>query len=140
MDLKSYDINKLTTIWKTSTDKPELQKTIGLLLKEKSLSNQEYSKEYLFGLNQIEKRALEIFFIPGTESFKKYGSNVTVDLSLDDNEFEILLTNRNPNSVQNTYGQLKTKVLVKKELTEEQISELAKTGVNTNDILKVETK
>jgi hypothetical protein len=106
MDLKSYDIDKLATIWKASTDKPELQKTIELLLKEKSLSNQQYSKEYLFGLNQIEQRALEIFFIPGTESFKKFGSNVTLDLSLNDNEYAELLTNRNPDSRQNTYGQL----------------------------------
>jgi len=71
------------------------------------------------------------------QTLLKYGSNVTVDLLLNDSDREELLKNYSANPPINTSRQLRAKALVKDKLNEDQISRLENIGFHTNEILEV---
>lgn len=137
MELKTLDLNGLTILWQASGGNPELKALIESELKMRIEVNRNFSREYLFKVSKIQNHAITVTFIPTTESFNEYGANVTVDLLLDDSEFEELIKNYSSNTPINTSGQLRAKVLVKDKLTEQQISRLENIGFHTNEILEV---
>lgn len=137
MNLQNLDIHRLSILWQASGGNPQLKRLIEIELQKRVVTNTNFSREYLFKVSKIQNHAITIIFIPTTESFNEYGDNVTVDLLLDDSEFEELIKNYSSNPPINTSGQLRAKVLVKDKLTEQQISRLENIGFHTNEILEV---
>ncbi len=99
--------------------------------------NKKISKEYLYELSIIKSHAIGITFIPDSLGCKIYGSNIVVDLDLDDSEFEILTKNYFSKPPINTYGKIRAKALVKDKLTNEQIERLNNEGFDTEDIFEI---
>jgi len=137
MDLKTFDLNGLTILWQASGGNPQLKALIESELKIRTETNTNFSREYLFKVSKVQNHAITISFIPTTDSYNEYGANVTIDLLLTDSEMEELLKNYSSNPPINTSGQLRAKVLVKDNMTEDQINRLEEIGFHTNDILEV---
>lgn len=137
MELKTFDLNRLTILWQASGGNPELKALIESELKIRTEGNTKFSREYLFKISKIQKHAITISFIPTTDSYNEYGANLTIDLLLSDSEIEELLKNYSENPPINSSGQLRAKALVKDKLNEDQVSRLENIGFQTNEILEV---
>lgn len=96
-----------------------------------------FSKEYLFELDKIKNHAIGITFRAGSLSSKLYGSDIVIDLILDDSEFESLTRNYLSKPTINTYGRLRANALVEDRLTEDQIERLKSEGFFTDDIFEI---
>ena len=137
MNIAEFDIHKLTIIWQASDGNQEIKGLIENELQKRIATNKNFSREYLFKVSKIQNHAITISFIPTTDSYNEYGANVTIDLLLNDSEFEELFKNYSATPPMNTSGQLRAKALVKDKLTEDQISRLENIGFHTNEILEV---
>jgi hypothetical protein len=137
MDLKTFDLNGLTILWQASGGNPQLKALIESELKIRTDTNTNFSREYLFKVSKVQNHAITISFIPTTDSYNVYGANVTIDLLLNDSDMKELLKNYSANPPINTNGQLRAKLLVKDNLTEDNIKRLEEIGFHTNEILEV---
>lgn len=137
MNIAEFDIHKLTIIWQASDGNQELKGLIENELQKRVATNKNFSREYLFKVSKIQNHAITISFIPTTDSYNHYGANVTIDLLLNDSEFEELTKNYSSNPPINTSGQLRANALVKDKLNEDQISRLENIGFHTTEILEV---
>lgn len=137
MNLQDLDVHRLTILWQASGGNPELKALIENELQKRIATNKNFSREYLFRVSKIQNHAITISFIPTTNSHNDYGANVTIDLLLNDSEFEELIKNYSSDPPINTSGQLRAKALVKDKLTEEEMLRLENIGFHTNEILEV---
>ena len=138
MDLKKYNLQKLTTLWQSSDSNIELKNQIENELKIKIQNNKIFSKEYLFvDASKMQKHPITVEFIPTTNAYKFYGANVTIDLLLSDAEMIELLKNRATKPPLKTSGQIKARALVIDNMTKEQITQLEKVGFHTTEILRI---
>ena len=137
MNLQNLDIHRLTILWQASSGNLELKAFIENELQKRIATNKNFSREYLFKVSKIQNHAITISFIPTTDSFIEYGSNITIELLLNDSEIEELMKNYSANPPINTSGQLRAKALVKDKLNEGQILRIENIGFHTNEILEV---
>lgn len=137
MELKKFDLNKLTILWQASSSNKNLLDMIELELAQRIASNKYFSKEYLFVVSKLKNHPITVIFIPTTESYKNYGSSATIDIILNEEETSELLKNHSSNPPINTYGQVKAKAVVTDNLTQGQIDKLSTLGFNTSDILDI---
>jgi hypothetical protein len=140
MDLKKFDLNRLSILWFTSQNNQDLLDEIEVEIKEHITKNKIYSKEFIFQRSKILNRSLGVFFIPSSESYQMFGDHVIIDMLL--NEDELFDISKNISSVppKVTYGLIRAKVLFNNSLNNEKIEILAKVGFNTKDILRIEEK
>ncbi len=136
MNLKQFGLHDLAKLWEASKENQSLRTAIELELQLHIFNNKNFSREFIFKVCKIGNHSIGISFIPTSESHKNYGSNITIDMLLDENEMKELLTNYHSNPSVYSYGQVKAKVLVKDNLSAEQIAKLATVGFNTSDILE----
>lgn len=111
MNLKDFNIEGLSTFWEASGCEQSLKMQIATELEHKIISNTSFSKEYLFNLFEIQKTSIVVEFIPTTESYKNYGSNVCIDLLLTEIEKIELLRNMSNDPPINTNGQIRAKMI-----------------------------
>ena len=138
MDLKKFDLQRLTILWQCSDSNVELKNLIEDELKIRIQNNTNFSREYLFDVSKIQNHAITVKFIPTTDAYVAYGADVTVDLLLSDAEMVELLENFSAKPPLNTIGQIKARALVTDNMTEEQIAQLEEVGFHTTEILEIE--
>jgi len=137
MDLTVMELNALDILWQTSGGNLEFRKAIENELQLRIASNKNFSIEYLFSLSVIKNRALTIIFITTSEAYNNYGANITVSLIFEDRELERVVSNYSSKPSINSYGTVKAEVLVKDDLSLEQIENLKTAGFSTSDILEL---
>lgn len=96
-----------------------------------------FSREYLFKINIIERHVIGINFIPGSDAYKTYGSNITINLYLSKEEKEIYLSNIYNEPPINTEGILTAESAIPNQLSAELEFQLKHEGFNTNDIYEI---
>lgn len=136
MNLKEFDLDRLTILWQASIRNEEFRVLIEAELRERILSNRNFSREYIFRVCRIQNHAITISFIPTTESYNYFGPHVTIDMILTEEETEELLRNTFATPPLNTSGQIKAKALLTDKLSEDQIEVLKTIGFNTSEILE----
>ncbi|RNI22616.1 hypothetical protein [Rufibacter latericius] len=138
MDLQNFDLNALTILLNASTRNPELKSAIESEIQRRMAENNKYSREYIFQVSMMQKHAIQVYFIPTTDAYKKYGEYVTVEMILSDEEIGEMVKNISSKPPINTSGQVKAKVLSSFDLSEEQIKLLETEGFHTSEILKTQ--
>lgn len=137
MDLTQMELSALNTLWQVSGGNPTLKEAIENELQARIANNQNFSIEYLFKISKLQNHSFGINFIPSSEAYNSYGPNITVSLILEGEELEEITENYFAQPPVNSYGNVKVKVLVKDNLTPEQIEDLKTEGFNTSDILEI---
>lgn len=132
MDILKIDIGQLIMLWQASDGNPELKQQIEIEFQNRIATNSNFSLEYCFQICIIEKHAITIYFIPTSEAYKRYGSDLTIDMLLSDEETQNLMKSYSAKT--QTTGIVKGKVLVTGNLTKEQIAQAASIGFHTGDI------
>ncbi len=95
------------------------------------------SREFIFELSVIQNHAVEVIFLPRTESHKLFGDRIVIKLLENDLETEMLKNNYFSNPPINTYGRVRAEVLDKTTLTNAQRNDLINIGFKTEDIFEV---
>ncbi len=89
-----------------------------------------YSKEYLYVRGAKSYRALSILFKKTSSSYNEFGEFVVVEPIWDD-ENEVRVNSENG---VNTYGQIKAKIIVEDQFSNEQLERMMEVGFDTDDI------
>jgi hypothetical protein len=138
MKLENLDTETLGDMYIGLENNPELANAIEVELENRIAINTNYSREHLFRESIINRHALGIHFIPTTESFNNYGSSITVAVSENEN-LEALLENYAANPPLNTFGNIRLRVLVENNLSQEQIEAIDNEGIDTSHISHIIT-
>ncbi len=136
--MENFNLSELTIYLEASGEDLVLKSIIETEIQKRIPINRQYSREYLFQKSILERHSIGVNFLPTTDSFKYYGHNITIEISLDESEFKEISTNFNSKPPINTEGRLKASLLVKENLNESQIERLRTIGFHTNEILEVE--
>jgi len=137
MNLTILEISALDILWQSSGGNLEFRGAIENELKVRIASNMNFSIEYLFSLSKIKNQALTISFIPTSDAYNNYGTNITVSLIFEDKELERVVSNYSSKPSINSFGIVKAEVLVKDNLSFEQIENLRTVGFSTSNILEL---
>jgi hypothetical protein len=137
MDLTQLELSALNILWQASGGNPEFKAAIENELQARIANNQNYSIEYLFNISMLQNHALGINLIPSSEAYNLYGPNITVSLILEGDQLEHIGRNYFAQPPVNSFGDIKVEVLVKDNLTPEQIENLKSEGINTSHILEI---
>lgn len=139
MDLTQMNLNELNILWLASGGNVDLKLAIEDEFQKRIENNQNYSREYLFQTSEIQNRVITIHFIPESQAYNKYGSNITIiKMLVDDEELIEFGNNFITNPPINTYGNIKVNILVTDDLSEGQIAEIASDGFDTSNILTIQ--
>lgn len=133
MELENLDIDTLCELYIGAENNLILKAEIEEELTNRVANNTNYSRESLVQTSIVNNHALGIQLIPTTESFNKYGRNITVAVS-ENEELEGLLQNYAANPPINTFGNIRLRVLVPNGLTQAQIEALENDGIDTSHI------
>jgi hypothetical protein len=136
--MEKLNLSELTIYWQASGENLVLKSSIEAEIQKRIPSNRKYSREFLFQKSILERHSVGVIFLPTTDSFKYYGHNITIEISLDEFEFKEISTNYSSKPPINTAGHLKAKLLVNDNFNEDQIERLRTIGFHTNEILEVE--
>ncbi|GAI62096.1 unnamed protein product, partial [marine sediment metagenome] len=93
MNLKHFNLDGLSTLWMASSENPNLREAIEIELQSHISNNKNFSREFIFQICKIFNHALGVTFIPSSEAYNDYGSNVVIDLLLTDDELIELVKN-----------------------------------------------
>lgn len=138
MNLTNLNLDALWTFLEACTANPLLKDKIEAEIKHRIPATKKFSREYLYSVNIVGKKALIVHFIPGTDSFDKYGRKVVVNMVLDDETKEVLAKNYASKPSIRTHGKVKAESLVIEGITDENRKLLRAQGFNTEDIMLVE--
>lgn len=138
MKLENLDTETLGDMYIGLENNPELADAIQVELENRIAINTNYSREHLFRESIINNHALGIHFIPTTESFDNYGSSITAAVSANEN-LQALLENYAANPQLNTFGNIRLRVLVENNLSQEQIEAIENEGIDTSHISHIFT-
>jgi hypothetical protein len=133
MELENLDIETLGDMYLGLENNPELKSALETELQNRIDNNTNFSREYLVRESIVNNHALGIQFIPNTESYNNYGRNITVAVS-ENEDLEGLIQNYTANPPINTFGNIRLRVLVDNNLTQEQIEALDNEGIDTSHI------
>jgi len=136
MDLQDFDLDRLTILWQASSGNLDFRNLIENELQNRIVNNDRFSREYLFQVCKVNNRVITISFIPTSEAYNRYGSHVTVDINLTDEELEEMIKNYHTNPPINSTGQIRARAVVTDNLSTDQIRDLAEIGFHTNEILE----
>ncbi len=137
MNLANLNLDALYTFLDTCTANPALKEKIQKEITARIPANKKYSREYLYSVNIVGKKALFIYFIPESQSFTKYGRKITVNLFLDDETRNELAENYAAKPAVRTHGWIKAESLDPMELDDDLRKALKSNGFNTVDIMLV---
>jgi len=135
MNLSGLTLDALWTFADACTANPVLKSKIEAELQSRVPAVKKFTREYLYSVNIVGKKALIIYFIPGTDSFEKYGRKIVVNMVLDDDSKEELSKNYQSKPTVRTHGNVKAESLVIEGITEEQRKLLKTVGFDTVDIM-----
>lgn len=96
-----------------------------------------WSIEKLFAFIGNYDFTANVQFKYNSDSYRKYGQSITGEFYFTKAERRLLKIKINSGIARETEGDVKFKIFLKEELTDEQIKELLKVGFNSNDILDV---
>jgi len=136
--MEKMNLDQLTILWEASNGNLGLKENVEAEIQKRIASNRQYSREYLFQKSILERHSIGVNFLPTTDSYKYYGHNITIEISLDESEFIEISTNFSSKPPINTEGRLKASLLVNENLNVSQIERLRTIGFHTNEILEVE--
>lgn len=126
------NLEELQIFWEASSENKAIQAAIEREFQNRIPNNFEYSKEeLLLYCNQ----SINIYFIPGSNAYNQYGAFVTAEVLVNDTELEELLKNQSVSK--KTFGKMKAKMLVVRNLSLEQGNQLAPIEFHTNEILTI---
>ena len=131
MNIEEFDLEHLIILWQSSDGNPLIKQQIEIELKKRINNNSKFSREYFFEICKVKNHAITVSFIPTSEAYENYGSSLTIDILLDDDEMRELLTNYSAKPPMQTQGIIKAKVLVKDNFTKEQITKAESIGFHT---------
>ncbi|MGZ5244695.1 MAG: hypothetical protein ACXWEY_16655 [Bacteroidia bacterium] len=138
MNLTNLTLDSLWTFLDACTANPLLKSKIEAELQHRIPPTKKFSREYLYSVNIVGKKALIIYFIPATDSFEQYGRKIVVNMVLDDETKEALSKNYASKPTVRSHGKVKADSLIIEGITEEQRKLLKTQGFNTEDIMLVE--
>jgi hypothetical protein len=138
MNLSNLSLDSLWIFLDSCTANPVLKQRIDAELQTRISTAKKYTREFLYSVNIIGKKALIIYFIPETESYKTYGRKIVVNMLMDEAERTELAFNYTAKPAIRTNGAVKGEFLVIEGVTEEQRKELKNKGFFTKDIILCE--
>jgi hypothetical protein len=134
MSLDSFDLNGLSKLWEVTDETNPLKAAIELEIKNRIPLNKSFTKERIFEISTLKNHAVNITFAPASESFQRYGKNVTLSILNSDEEIDELAGNIKNNSP--SFGKLRAKILTG-TLTTEQKEKMELEGFSTHDIVEI---
>ena len=138
MHLASLSLDALWVFYDACSADPVLKKRIDAELESRLPASNKFSREYLYSVNIVGKKALIIFFKPASEAFETYGRKVIVNLVLDNETTALLSENYKSKPAIRTKGILKAESLVLEGITDEQRKLLKTQGFSTGDVMLCE--
>jgi hypothetical protein len=135
INLKQFDLEGLSTLWRASESIPEFRQEIEAELKNYINANKNFSREFIFRICKAQNHALGVNFIPSSEAFNEYGHNITIDMLASKEEMLEMVSNCYSSPPKNTHGRVKATYLPTDGLSPAQIELLATKGFDTRDIL-----
>jgi len=136
MELENLDIATLGDMYLGLENNLELKNALEVELHNRIDNNTNFSREHLVRESIVNRRALEIQFIPTTESYNNYGRNIIVVVS-ENEDLEGLLQNFASKPPINTFGNIRLRVLIENNLTQELIEALYYDGIDTSHISQI---
>lgn len=136
MELEELDLSALSILYSASQNNVDLKVQIEAELQKRIATNNTFSRERLFEISVIQNHAIGMHFIPTSAAFNSFGANITVEVS-DNNDLELFAKNLASDSRVNTYGNIRLKALVIRDLTQGQIDALQNEGIDTSDISSI---
>lgn len=136
MNLKEIETGQLVILWQASDGNPLLKQQVEAELQNRIANNSNFSREYFFEICKVKNHAITVSFIPTSEAYKNYGPHLTIDIILTDEELQEQIKNYSAKPPVQTSGQLKAKVLVKDNLSQEQITRAAEVGFHIRDVFE----
>ena len=137
MELNDMDLEMLIQLYQTDGLDEALRAEVSQELQVRTANNQQFSREYLFRTSIVQNHALGLNFIPTTEAYSNYGPNITVAVSEDNNDLELLAQNLHRTPPVNTYGNIRLRLLVQNNLSKDQADSLENIGIDTSHIASV---
>jgi hypothetical protein len=137
MNLQELELTHLVTLLEAAGGNALLRSQIESELHNRIQNNTNYSREYFFDISKIKNHAITVSFIPTSKSFGMYGPSLTIDIVLTDEEMQEMTKNYSSNPPINTAGIIKAKILVKDNLSDEQIANASDVGFHTNEVFEI---
>jgi hypothetical protein len=137
MSLKEIETEQLVMLWQASDGNPLLKQQIESEFQNRIANNSNFSREYFFEICKVKKHAITVSFIPTSDSYNNYGPHLTIDIILTDEELQEQIRNYSAKPPLHTSGQIKAKVLIKDNLSKQQITRAAEVGFHTKDVFEV---
>lgn len=111
MNLKEQTIKSLALLWQTSTNNPEMNSLVKRELQEKILHNDYFSIEDIYEYSIIKNKTINVWFVPTTSSYNEFGSYVTVELLVNEDERIKIFKNISSKPKISTFGLVKCIIL-----------------------------
>ncbi|RYD83244.1 MAG: hypothetical protein EOP53_01390 [Sphingobacteriales bacterium] len=138
MNLEKLSLDALWIFLDSCSANPALKDRIEKEMQNRVPDTKKYSREYLYSVNIIGKKALIIYFIPESGSYKNFGRKIVINMVMDDEERVILSNNYTAKPAIRTQGKIKGDFLVIDDISEEQRKILKTKGFDTTDIMLCE--
>jgi len=138
MNIESLSLKNLLLFREVSQPGTELRQKAELEIIARAKEFKEVSLEFIYSVCKVGKRPLNLYFRPDTPSYQLYGTEVIIDMYLDNDQKEILDNQYKSKPPVRTYGNFKATPLNVDNLNQQQITDLRSIGINTSDILGCE--
>ncbi len=136
MNLQEMELSQLVMLWQAAGGNPQFKLLIEAELQNRIQGNANFSREYFFDICKIKNHAVTVLFIPTSKAYELYGPNLTIDILLTEEEMQEMFKNYSAKPSVNTTGTIKAKILVKNNLSKEQIENAENIGFHTSEIFE----
>jgi hypothetical protein len=137
MNFQEMELSHLIMLWQASDGNPPIKAMIEAELQKRIATNTNFSREYFFEICKLNHHAITVSFIPTSKAYELYGPNLTIDILLTEDEMQEMIKNYSSKPSVNTTGNIKAKILVKDNLTPEQIENAKNIGFDTSEIFEI---
>ena len=130
------DLEDALILWDATATTPLLKDKLEEVFKNEIANNHRFSIEDIYYIVEIQKHACGLGFIPTSDAYQRFGSNLTLtEVILDEEDRQRIL---HSTMTKNThYGFIKG--MTTDDLSDKQKEYLMKIGINTSNIYQVET-
>lgn len=134
MNLLEMTTDRLATMWLVSDRNPELKIALNQELQNRIGTNTSFSREFFFGWKMQGGKVMNIYFIPGSESYLVHGQYITaLEFQFDGEDAATLAMNCAAEPPTNTQGQVSVDILATNEEKNQKI-----VSFSTKDVMKYE--